>query len=81
MNPQITQISQIADRSVADLDVWGGEQTTPVLIPKPGEPCVLQDEDGRCPDGCQQCLDFAEHWANANHIVGATHASPGGHGA
>ncbi len=49
------------DASGQDLDVWGGEVTTPVLIPKPGgvEDCKLKDRGG-CPIGCQACLLFAE---------------------
>ena len=62
------------NRRGQDLDVWGGATTTPVLIPKPGEPCILQHLDGTCPDGCSQCMEFAE----TMNILG--HREHRGHG-
>ncbi len=56
-----------SDRSGLDLDVWGGEVTTPVLIPKPGETCILQNLDGTCPYGCCQCTAFAETMKMIHH--------------
>lgn len=53
MNPQI------ADQSGLDVDVWGGDATMPVLIPRSAEDCVAT-ADGQCPPGCRQCLEFAE---------------------
>lgn len=52
------------DRSGLDPDIWGDEVTTPVCaIPQPGEPCILQDENGCCPIGCRKCIEFAEQMA------------------
>jgi hypothetical protein len=56
-----------SDRSGTDIDVWGGEDTVQVLIPQPGEPCILLDDEGKCPTGCRQCLDFAEEMKMLNH--------------
>ena len=53
------------DVSGADLDAWGGEVTTPILIPRPGDHCVIQ-EYGRCPPGCRQCQQFAEDMGIVN---------------
>ena len=50
-----------------DIDVWGGEATTLVLIPQPGQPCVLHEEEGRCPAGCRQCQDFTEEMKIVKH--------------
>ena len=61
------------DRSGLDLDVWGDEATMPVAIPKPGESCILQDEDGGCPIGCRKCVEFADQ-------MDLNHGDDGGHG-
>ncbi len=42
-----------------DLDVWGGQDTAPVLVPQSPEQCIIA-QDGRCPAGCQACLDFEQ---------------------
>ena len=55
------------NQSGFDIDVWGGEVTSLVLIPKPGEPCVLQDDKGGCPAGCCECWDFAEEIKIIHH--------------
>jgi hypothetical protein len=50
-----------SDASGRDLDAWGGETTTPILIPRRGgdEPCPLKIE-GRCPVICGACAEFEE---------------------
>jgi hypothetical protein len=47
--------------SSLDLDIWGGETTTPVLIPRSPAECVAA-VDGRCPPGCNGCEQFRQEW-------------------
>lgn len=53
------QTPQQEIRSGHDLDVWGGEDTTPLLVPKQGESCIAH-VNGRCPAGCTLCIGFLD---------------------
>jgi len=55
------------DADGQDMDIWGGADTTLMLIPRPGGSCVLSDDENICPAGCRQCLDFAEEMEIINH--------------
>jgi hypothetical protein len=50
----------IDDASGQDLDVWGGVDTRPNYVPRPGtaDPCILKVA-GSCPAACDLCLQFA----------------------
>jgi hypothetical protein len=59
MKPRMNADERGSNKIGLDLDIWGGEVTTPVLIPQSPEHCVAA-EGGRCPPGCRECADFAD---------------------
>jgi len=53
------QNTQGHDGSVCDMDVWGGEDTVPLLVPRRGEACIAH-VNGDCPAGCTLCIGFLD---------------------